>query len=97
MRKTKISANFFITLFINLLLNIEGAVIGVVLLLLHFWIGISVWWSVGAFVVWILYIILFMYFMGWAADCSNTKDPVKENKNPYSVNSSTSYKDNENI
>ncbi len=97
MRKTKISANFFIALFINLLLNIEGAVIGVVLLLLHFWIGISVWWSVGAFAVWILYIILFMYFMGWAADCSNTKDPVKENKNPYSTKSYTSYNDNENI
>ncbi len=41
-----------------------------------------------AIALWILIILLWMGIMGWAYDCSNTPDPPKENKNPYSKKSS---------
>lgn len=84
MRRTTRTGSFLFCLFFNLLLNLEGTVPGLILVALHLWLGISLWWAVGAFALWILGIILGMRFMGWAADCGNQKDPPKENKNPYS-------------
>ena len=74
MRNSKRSGSFFPCLFINMLMNIEGLLPAVILLVLHFWLKISVWWSVGAFI-------------GWAGKCSSARDLPKENKNPYSVGS----------
>lgn len=54
MRNSKRSGSFFPCLFINILMNIEGLLPAVILLILHFWLKISVWWSVGAFIAWIL-------------------------------------------
>ena len=87
MRHTARTGNFLLCLFFNLLMNMEGTVPGLILLALHLWLGISVWWSVGAFILWILRILFGMWFMGWAADCGREKDPPKENKNPYSKKS----------
>ena len=47
MRNSKRSGSFFPCLFINMLMNIEGLLPAVILLVLHFWLKISVWWSVG--------------------------------------------------
>ena len=60
MRNSKRSGSFFPCLFINMLMNIEGLLPAVILLVLHFWLKISVWWSVGAFIAWILYLIMWM-------------------------------------
>ena len=76
--------NFLVCLFLNLLMHLEGCVPALILLALHLWLGISVWWCVAALALWILRILFGMWFMGWAADCGNQKDPPKENKNPYS-------------
>ncbi len=84
MRKTKRSGNFFLCLFFNMLLNIEGLIPAVVLLILHFWLKLSIWWAVGMFAAWIVYLIMWMSFIGWAGKCGNTPDLPKENKNPYS-------------
>lgn len=84
MRRTNRSGGFFLTLLINIVLNFEGAIPGVVLMILHYTIDISIWWSVGAFAVWILYLIFFMFIIGWASSCSNAPEIQKENKNPYS-------------
>lgn len=85
MRKTKRSGNFLISLTFNILLNFEGIIPAVVLFALHFWLDISMWWSVAALTLWLVWIILWMLFMGWANKCGNTPDPPKENKNPYSA------------
>ena len=61
--------------------------LGWVLLALHFWLKISIWWFVGGLVLWILVNLVGMWLMGWAARCSAGKDPPKENKNPYSKKS----------
>jgi hypothetical protein len=85
MRFRRRSGNFFISLLINMVFNPEWLIAVLVLLGLHFWLGISILWCVGVIAVWVLRISLGMWLMGWAADCSRIKDPPKENKNPYSV------------
>ncbi len=85
MRNSKRSGSFLLCFFINMLMNIEGLLPSVVLLVLHFWLKISVWWSVGTFIAWILYLIMWMAFIGWAGKCGSARDLPKENKNPYSV------------
>ena len=85
MRNSKRSGSFLLCFFINMLMNIEGLLPSVVLWVLHFWLKISVWWSVGTFIAWILYLIMWMAFIGWAGKCGSARDLPKENKNPYSV------------
>ncbi len=85
MRRTKQGGSFWLCLLINMLLNLDGLIPAGILLILHFWLDISIWWSVLALGLWVLGLILWMKVMGWARDCSNTPDPPKENKNPYSV------------
>lgn len=76
---------FFISLLINLLLNAEGMIPAAVLLVLHFTLGWSVFWSVGALCIWISVLVIRMLIIRWANRCGNTPDPPKENKNPYSA------------
>ena len=85
MRRTKRSGSFLLCLLINLLLNLEWSIPAWILLALHFWMNLSIWWFIGGLAFWILGILAGMWLMGWAADCGNQKDPPKENKNPYSV------------
>ena len=85
MRRTKQTGSFLLCLLINLILNLEWSIPAWILLGLHFWLGISVWWFVGGLVCWVLRILIGMWLMGWAIACGKQKDPPKENKNPYSV------------
>ena len=85
MRKTKSGGGFFLCLLVNLLLNLQWSIPAWILLVLHFWLEISIWWFVGGLAFWILSILADMWLIGWASDCSSQKDPPKENKNPYSV------------
>ncbi|MBO5797690.1 MAG: hypothetical protein J6R77_05020 [Clostridia bacterium] len=87
MRRTKRAGSFFLCFFVNLLLNLEWCLPALVLLALHIWLGISLWWFVGGMAFWILSILSGMWIMGWAARCGSEQDPPKENKNPYSVKS----------
>ena len=65
-------------------LNIEGVIPAVVLLVLHCYLDISVWWSVFALSLWILYLVIWMLILGYVSRCSNTPDRKTVNKNPYS-------------
>ena len=85
MRKTNRSGSFLLCLLFNMLLNLEGLIPAAVFLALHFILKWSIWWAVLTAALWILYLILWMQFMKFAAISSNTADPPKENKNPYSV------------
>ena len=84
MRRTNRGGSFLLCLLINLLLNLEWSIPAWILLGLHFYLGISIWWFVGALAVWMLRIMLGMWLTGWAIDCGKQKDSPKENKNPYS-------------
>ena len=85
MRHTKRGGRFLLCLLINLLLNLEWSIPAWILLALHIWLDISIWWFVGGLGIWVLRVLLGMWLMGWAIRCGNEKDPPKENKNPYSV------------
>lgn len=84
MRRTVRNSSFWLCLLINLLLNLEWSIPAWILLALHIWLDISIWWFIGALTLWMLGILAGMWIMGWAASCGNEKDPPKENKNPYS-------------
>ena len=84
MRRTRRSGGFFLYLLINLVLNLELSIPAWILLGLHFWLDISIWWFIGGLGFFILCVLCGMWIMSWAADCGLEKDPPKENKNPYS-------------
>ena len=85
MRRTKRGGSFWLCLLVNMALNLEWTIPAWILLVLHFWLGWSIWWFVLALALWFINILFWMKVMGWASSCSREKDPPKENKNPYSV------------
>jgi len=84
MRRAKSGGGFWLCLLINILLNLEWSIPAWLLLALHIWLDISIWWFIGGLAFWVLSILTGMWFMRWAAECGSEKDPPKENKNPYS-------------
>ena len=83
MRRTKRHSNLFLCLLINILINFEGAIPGIILLVCYFIFHISIWWAISAFVLWILYLLIWMWVLG-LVNKSSISDKPKENKNPYS-------------
>lgn len=84
-KKMKDSGNFFLCLFVNMLLNWEWSIPAWILLVLHFVLDWSILWFWLALALWLFGILFWMRVMGWATRCGNIPDPEKENKNPYSV------------
>ena len=84
-RRTKYTGSFFIMLLFNILINIEWSLPAWILLILHFVIGLSIWWFVAALALWIVFILLWMLVIGAAAKCGSEPAPYRENKNPYSA------------
>ena len=84
MRKISQIGRFILFLLTNMLLHLEWTIPAWVLLALHFWLGISIKWFIGALAFWIICRIVDMWFIDWAVFCGSQKDPPKENKNPYS-------------
>ncbi len=84
MRHTRRYGSFFLCLIVNLVLNLEWSIPAFLLLALHIWLDISIWWFIGGLAFWVLRILFGMWIMRWAVKCSSVKDPPKRNKNPYS-------------
>ena len=87
MRKVSAGGSFILCFIINVILTFWWSVPAWILLALHFILGISVWWFVGAVAVWFIRILIGMTLIGWASRCSSPDAP-KENKNPYSATNS---------
>lgn len=83
MRMTKRAGNFFLVLLFNMLLNIEWTIPAWILLALHYLCDWNIIWFWVALGVWLLNILLWMSFIGYASNCGSEK-PHRENKNPYS-------------
>ena len=69
---------------ISLLMNFVCSIPAWVLLVLHFWLEISIWWFVGGLAFWLICTVFTISLTKFANKCSSEKDPPKENKNPYS-------------
>jgi hypothetical protein len=79
------SGNFFLCLLINLFFHLDGTIPAWILLVLHYLLDLPIWLFWLALGIWLLSIVFWMGVIGWATQCSDTPDPPKENKNPYSV------------
>lgn len=88
MRKPKRDGSFFLCLLFNMLMNAEWCIPAVILLILHFVLGWSLWFAVGAFALWVIGIIIWMLLIGKAVQYGNENTPNRPNKNPYSAKNS---------
>ena len=94
MRRTRRGGSFFVCLLINMLLNLDGTIPAFILLGLHLWLHIGILWFWLALGAWMLGIVLWMLFVGWASSCDSASD-YRPNKNPYSVGAKKSVKEND--
>lgn len=84
------SGNFFLAIILNLVFNLEWVIPAVVLLILHFAVGLSVFWFWLALGIWIGGVLLVTLILGWANKCS-APDKPQENKNPYSATNASVF------
>lgn len=74
---------FLLSLLINLVFHWEGLIPAAILLVLHFWPGIPLYWFFIALGAWILLVLVRMLWIRFAVR-SAAETPERENKNPYS-------------
>lgn len=84
MRTSKRKSNLLFTVFINLLLNLEGILPALVCVALHFIFDISLLWAAGFAAFWVLAVLIKTILLSKAVEYGNEKTPYRENKNPYS-------------
>ncbi len=95
MRRVSRDRGFLISLLFNMAFRAEWALIGIVLLIVHhFFEKVPLWTGLVAFTVWFLISFLVTLLLSTANRLGNHKDPVRENKNPYSVKSVPMQKSN---
>lgn len=75
---------FLFYFFLSLILHWEWSIPAWILLICHFAFGISIWWFVGAFVLYVVFVRLYVHFIGGMIRLGNSDEAPKENKNPYS-------------
>ena len=84
MKRVSKGHGYFLSLILNLLINPECLVIGIILFVLSFYTKIPMWCSFIALGIWILYALIITTFFFVANRAGNYQAPVNENKNPYS-------------
>ena len=83
-RRPKINGGFFSALLVNLIFNLEWTIPAWLLLGAHYFFRISIFWFVGALILWVLGVSVKTIVFSWLVRNGNIPDPPKENKNPYS-------------
>ena len=85
MRQPKRQSGFILSLLLTLLLNLEWTIPAWICLVLHFIVGLSLWYFVAALGLWVLIIFTKSLILRLLNKAGNYKDPPKDNKNPYSA------------
>lgn len=83
---------YILSVLLSLLFHWYWSIPGWILLILHFVVGISIWWSVGAFLLWIIGVRVFVRVIGWLTYMGNKPEDENKNKNPYSKKNKDIYK-----
>lgn len=84
MKWVKKDSGFLLSFFINLLFNLEWAIPAVICFVLHFIFNISLWWTFGALMLWILVVLARTSLLFALNRVGNMPEKQRENKNPYS-------------
>ena len=84
MRKSASGHGFLLCLLINMMFRFEWAIIALVLLGVHFWIGFPLFFVWIALGIWVLYALFVTVVLSLGNRAGNIVDPPKPNKNPYS-------------
>ncbi len=85
MRKADPSKGFLMCFLSNMALHFWWGIAALVLLILHFWLDFSLLFCWAACVIWGVEALILTAIVYWANHSSQTRDPVKPNKNPYSA------------
>lgn len=88
MRRTHRGGSRFLCFLINLLLNLDRTLPAWIALALHLFLGISIWWFWGALGLWVIATLLSTLLFSTLAAGDSGRQPLNENKNPYSKNNS---------
>ena len=84
MRRTRRSGGFLICLLINIILNLDGAIPAVLLLIGHYAFGVPLWLAIAAFALWLVGMIVYMLIMGWyIGQDDDLPQKSKRVNNPY--------------
>lgn len=82
--KMKRSRGFLLCFLLNLVFNFALTIPAWILLVLHFYLGWSIWWFVLGIAFWIITVLLRTLIISWGNRSGNYATEPRENKNPYS-------------
>lgn len=84
MRRTSRKGGFLICLLINMLLNLDGLIPAILLLICHFAFGLPLWLTFVAIGLWLAGMIIYMLIFGWYySQDSDLPQKSKQVNNPY--------------
>ncbi len=84
MKFVKKDSGFLLSYLINLAFNLEWTVPAWIALALHFIFGISLWWFIGAIIIWLMAVLFKTLVLFLLNKAGNMPEKYRENKNPYS-------------
>ncbi len=85
MKWVKKDSGFLLSFFINLLFNLEWAIPALICFVLHFILGISLWWTAGGIALWILVVLARTLLLFVLNKAGNMPEKQRPNINPYSA------------
>lgn len=85
MKKADPSQGFFLCFLMNLILHFWWGAAALILLILHFWLQIPWFFSWAASVIWGVQSLVLTAIAYWVNQSGQERNPVRENKNPYSA------------
>ena len=77
--------NYVISFLLSLLFHWYLCIPAVILLIFHFVFGISIWWAVGAFILYVVGVRVYMHILGRLVHMGNIKQNENRNVNPHST------------
>ena len=84
MRRTSRKGGFLLCLLLNILLNLDGLILPILLLIGHFAFGIPLWLTFVAIALWLGSMIIYMLVFGWYYNQdSDLPEKSKQVNNPY--------------
>jgi len=92
-RKGSSDDGFVLCFLFNLLFNFWWGILAFILWILYLLLGIPLYWTLIATLVWFGVALFSTWFVTWAVNNGNEPTPHRENLNPYSAKNSEVFKD----